>query len=163
MTTFFTRISAYLALVPILLIDHPVHEITVDSGTSMSEIFQCSSVEPVKKKPIKRFSQEKQIYLGAADKNQKKFDISPDTLLEDERAIYDRLGPIYQKIYLYAFNNEERQRVVVYVSRGLDPLEAINTILRVEERKYKRSLPPQRSLTPAERSATRHLPRQQVF
>tara|TARA_Y100001970_G_C13904692_1_gene685464 strand:- start:66 stop:440 length:375 start_codon:yes stop_codon:yes gene_type:complete len=78
-----------------------------------------------------------------------------NSLPESEQSVYQRLGEIYQKIYLYALNDEERHRVVVYIRRGLNPYEAINTILRSEERRYN-ARQPRQSLSPAERSRPSH-------
>ncbi len=80
-----------------------------------------------------------------------------------EQQVYQRLGPLYQKIYLYAFNNEERHRVIVYMSRGLTPYEAINTILRAEDRKYSKAPPKGKSITPSERSAKSATQPQEVY
>lgn len=63
-------------------------------------------------------------------------EVSIESLPLEEKQVYHQLGPLYQKIYLYALNDEERHRVVVYVRRGLSSFEAINTILRAEERQY---------------------------
>ena len=64
---------------------------------------------------------------------------SLDRLPADEKQVYHQLGPLYQKIYLQVLNDEERHRVVVYIHRGLNGFDAINIILRSEERKYVRS------------------------
>lgn len=72
-------------------------------------------------------------------------------LSQEEATVYQQLGPIYQKIYLYAFNDEERHRTVVYINRGLNPYEAIDTILRTEKRSYETNHP-KKNLSPAERA-----------
>ena len=61
---------------------------------------------------------------------------STEHLPADQQQVYHELGPLYQKIYLFALNDEERHRVVVYTRRGVTAFEAMNIILRVEERKY---------------------------
>lgn len=61
---------------------------------------------------------------------------SYEALPSDQKQVYHQLGPLYQKIYLCALNDEERHRVVVYVRRGVSCFEAINIILRAEERKF---------------------------
>ncbi len=61
---------------------------------------------------------------------------STEDLTEDQKQVYHKLGPLYQKIYLYVLNTEERHRVIVYIKRGVSPYEAINTILRPEERAH---------------------------
>jgi len=88
--------------------------------------------------------------------------ISLDTITTDEKAIYDELGPIYQKIYLYAFSDEQRKRIIVYVSNGLTPYDAMNVILRVEERRQKRNFP-QKRLSPAERAYHKRKPNREIM
>ena len=61
---------------------------------------------------------------------------SAEDLAEDQKQVYHKLGPLYKKIYLYALDSEERHRVIVYIKRGISPYEAINIILRPEERAY---------------------------
>lgn len=70
-----------------------------------------------------------------------------------EQQVYQQLGPLYQKIYLYALNDEERHRVVVYMTRGLTAYDAINTILRAEERQSisKQPKQPNKSIAPSDR------------
>ncbi len=67
-----------------------------------------------------------------------------------ERAVYDQLGPIYQKIFLFALNDEERHRVAIYTKRGLYPYEAVDVILRSERRKCDN--PQEGRQAPAERA-----------
>ncbi len=76
-----------------------------------------------------------------------------DLLPSDQQQVYHQLGPLYQKIYLYAFNPEERHRVVVYVRKGISYFEAMNIILRAEERKYaaQEGSPPNKSIAPSDR------------
>ena len=78
-------------------------------------------------------------------------DITPKALTKDEMIVYNQLGPVYKKIYLYVLNDEERGRVVFHVKRGLDPYNSINTIISVEQRKASRSNI-KNGLSPAERS-----------
>ena len=73
-------------------------------------------------------------------------------LSPEEQIIYNQLGPVYQKIFLYALTSDMRHRVVIYVCRGLNPFEAINVILRAEQRKYE-SGKVKRPFTPSERAA----------
>lgn len=75
-------------------------------------------------------------------------------LKEPEKKIYDLLGATYRKIYLFVLNNEERNRVVILVRRGLDAHVAINSILRSAYRKQMRSQKKQKELSPAARSLT---------
>lgn len=70
----------------------------------------------------------------------------------DQQQVYHQLGPLYQRIYLYALNDEERHRVVVYTRRGLSNFEAINTILRNEERRYDNPNE-NKSIAPSDRTA----------
>ncbi len=70
----------------------------------------------------------------------------------EEQTVYRQLGPIYQKIFLYALTSDMRHRVVIYVCRGLNPFEAVNVILRAEQRKYE-SGKAKRNFTPSERAA----------
>lgn len=166
--TFLTKIATLsLVLTLVLPIECQIHEIKLDrhNGDQTEDmpgnghIFSISDTDP----SVRRFSQEKQLSLGWDEKRGRRFEITPDSLLDDERKIFDQLGPIYQKIYLFAFNNEQRQRVVHYVNGGLDPYDAVNIIVNVEQRKHKQCLPKKRSLTPAERSTTRRLPRKEIL
>jgi hypothetical protein len=85
------------------------------------------------------------------------------SLPKSEQQVYHQLGPLYQKIYLYAFTNEERHRVLVYISRGLTPYESINTILRTEDRKYSKPAPKGKSISPSDRSTKGASRAQEVF
>lgn len=147
-----------------------IHEILLDTHLSGSEtrdmpgnghIFFISN--PRSPCAVQRFSKEKQLYMGKDHEKGGHFENVPDCLLKDERKIYDQLLPIYQNIYLQAFDNEQRQRVVLYVHRGLDPYDAINIILNVEHRKYQGVQPKRRGLTPAERSATLRSPKKEIL
>jgi hypothetical protein len=73
-----------------------------------------------------------------------------EKLPSSQKGVFNQLGPLYQKIYLYALNDEERARVVIYIQRGVNPYEAINVILRAEERKYARRKQNQ-SISPSQR------------
>lgn len=75
-------------------------------------------------------------------------DLSPE-----EKTIYNQLGPVYKKIYLDALTDDQRQRVVIYVHRGLSPFDAINVILRAEQRRIESNRRSRRTLTPGERAA----------
>lgn len=76
-----------------------------------------------------------------------------DDLSSEERTVYNSLGPVYQRIYLHALSNDMRHRVVIYVCRGLTPFEAVNVILRAEQRKYESGRHGKRTLSPGERAA----------
>ena len=81
-------------------------------------------------------------------------EISIENFPADEQQVYHQLGPLYQKIYLYAFADEERHRVVVYMSRGLSAYDAMNTILRAEARQYTNKKNPKnnKSIPPSDRA-----------
>lgn len=79
--------------------------------------------------------------------------ISESDLSPEEKTVYNQLGPVYKKIYLHALTEDMRHRVVIYVCRGLSPFEAINVILRAEERRTESSGRKKRTLTPGERAA----------
>ena len=85
-----------------------------------------------------------------------------DNLCQEEKIVYDQLGPLYKKIYIFALTDEMRRRVVIYVCRGLTPFEAINVILRAEQRKFestgrKRSLSPRDRAMMKDRSCTKEM------
>ena len=82
-------------------------------------------------------------------------EVSIENLQPEEKQIYHQLGPLYQRIYLDAFNDEERHRVVVYVRRGLSVFDAMNTLLRADERQYIQKQNPKNnnSVVPSERSS----------
>jgi hypothetical protein len=84
-------------------------------------------------------------------------------LSAEEKAIYTNLGPIYQKIYLFALNSEERGRVALYVRRGQTAYEAIDVILRSEERKYLRQHPKKTYQSPAEKATAKNAKSYSVF
>ena len=81
-----------------------------------------------------------------------------DQLDRDKKSVYYKLGPVYQKIFLYALNDEQKHRVVMYVHRGIDPYEAVDVILRTEQRKHMRAIgkeklsPAEKSISPGKRS-----------
>ena len=77
--------------------------------------------------------------------------VASEGLSVEEKTVYHQLGPVYQKIYLFALTAEMRRRVVIYVCRGLTAFEAVNVILRAEQRKFE-SVKQKRTLTPCERS-----------
>lgn len=62
-----------------------------------------------------------------------------DSLTNAEKRIYDALSPLYQKIFLYALDDEQRLRVVVYTNRGLSPFESVDVILRSNKRQNDQS------------------------
>ncbi|MBS0585940.1 MAG: hypothetical protein JSR76_06545 [Verrucomicrobia bacterium] len=78
--------------------------------------------------------------------------MSEEKLSLQERALYDQLGPIYQKIYLFALSEEERYRASVYVSRGLCPYAAVDVILRTERRKCESTYSSVPKAPPADRA-----------
>ncbi|MBM3192858.1 MAG: hypothetical protein FJZ59_01330 [Chlamydiae bacterium] len=88
-----------------------------------------------------------------------------ENLPSDQIQVYHQLGPLYQKIYLYALNDEERHRVVVYVRRGVSCFEAINIILRREERKFHGTpnLEENRPVKPTERFQTYKENSQEIY
>jgi hypothetical protein len=90
---------------------------------------------------------------------------SLDALPSDQQQVYHQLGPLYQNIYLYALNDEERHRVVVYVRRGVSSFEAINIILRAEERKFqgKPNTQPNRSTRPSDRYSGPSSQNQEIY
>ena len=75
----------------------------------------------------------------------------------EEQHVYQELGPLYQKIYLCLFTEEERHQVVVYTTRGLTSYEAINVLLRAEERKYAKK-PATQKVVPSKRSQSKPAP-----
>ncbi len=79
--------------------------------------------------------------------------IDQDDLTDQERIVYNQLGPVYRRIFLYALTNDQRRRVVIYVCRGLTPFEAVNVVLRAEQRKMESGRNSRRTLTPGERAA----------
>jgi len=90
----------------------------------------------ITEEPLKKMSEEEQPLLNQ--------------LPSEEQQVYHQLGPLYQKIYLNVLNDEERHRVVVYTKRGLNPFDAVNVILRREERSYLQEYP-QDKVVPSER------------
>jgi len=82
--------------------------------------------------------------------------VNPSSLTAEEQAIYNNLGAIYQKIYILALNSEERTRVALYVRRGQTPYEAIDVILRSEERKYLRAHPKKTYQSPADKATAKN-------
>lgn len=77
----------------------------------------------------------------------------PDMLDHQEREIYNKLTPTYQRIFLYALSHDQRNKVVYFVAHGKTPHEAINFLLNKESglspRKPTKKQP---ALTPAERA-----------
>ncbi len=86
------------------------------------------------------------------EENQEKV-IEAEDLSPEEKTVYGELGPVYKKIYLYALTSEMRRRVVIYVCRGLNAYEAINVILRAEQRRGE-SGTRKKVISPGERAAT---------
>jgi hypothetical protein len=89
--------------------------------------------------------------------------VNPSNLSEEGKMVYMNLGPIYQKIYILALSSEERTRVNAYVRRGQTPYEAIDTILRSEERKYLRAHPKKIYQSPAEKATAKNTKNYSVF
>ncbi len=110
----------------------------------------CSLMVTLSESPKKGVNPEEELLLI-----ENFHELSIESLPAEEKQAYHQLGPLYQKIYLYVLNDEERHRVVVYLCRGLSGYEAINTILRAEERQYVQKKAPQKKqpIAPSNRSS----------
>ena len=78
-------------------------------------------------------------------------EMTPDMLDIKEQRIYYKLGPMYQKIYLNVLTDRQRHMVVIFVRRGVTPYQAINSILKVEERRIENTGKKKR-VSPGERA-----------
>lgn len=53
----------------------------------------------------------------------------PDRLPDDQRHVLFMLSPMYQRVYLYVLDDEQREQVAVFERRGENPYQAIDNIL----------------------------------
>lgn len=58
----------------------------------------------------------------------------PDRLPDEQRHVLFSLSPMYQRIYLYALDDDQREMVAVFESRGENPYKAIDSILTRDRR-----------------------------
>ena len=54
----------------------------------------------------------------------------PDMLPDDQRHVMNMLSPLYQRIYMYGLNDDQRESVAVFERRGENPYRAIDNILK---------------------------------
>jgi hypothetical protein len=102
------------------------------------------------------YSGEDPIFIESSQK------LNYENLPPAQKEVYNQLGPLFQKIYLFAFNDEERQRVVLYVKKGVSPFEAIQVILRTEERKYLKKKE-KKTLSPSQRVESNSLDNRSLY
>ncbi len=61
--------------------------------------------------------------------------VHPDHLTPDQQVVFDILSPLYKRIYLYALDEDQKEMVAVFQSRGENPYHVIdNILLRDRER-----------------------------
>ena len=63
----------------------------------------------------------------------------PDRLSVDERRVYYMLSPLYQRVYLYALDDDQREMVTVFERRGENPYSAIDNILKRDRKRSDKS------------------------
>ena len=74
----------------------------------------------------------------------------PDRLSTDEKHVYYMLSPLYQRIFLYGLDDDQREMITVFEKRGENPYQAIDNLLRRDRKKADRSF--QRDQSPSGRS-----------
>jgi hypothetical protein len=74
----------------------------------------------------------------------------PDRLSVDEQHVYYMLSPLYQRIFLYGLDDDQREMITVFEKRGENPYQAIDNLLRRDRKKADRSF--QRDPSPSGRS-----------
>lgn len=74
----------------------------------------------------------------------------PDKLPSDERHVYHMLSPLYQRIYLYALDSDQREMVAVFERRGENPYHVIDNILKRDRQRSDQSY--DKKCSPCERS-----------
>jgi hypothetical protein len=74
----------------------------------------------------------------------------PDRLASDQRHVYYMLSPLYQRIFLYGLDDEQREMVTVFEKRGENPYQAIDNLMRRDRKIADRSY--QRDFSPLQRS-----------
>ena len=77
----------------------------------------------------------------------------PDRLPDDQRHVLFMLSPLYQRIYLYALDDDEREMVAVFEKRGENPYQVIDNILKRDRRLSDPSM--RNRLSPAEKRRKR--------
>jgi hypothetical protein len=102
------------------------------------------------------YSGEDPIFIESSQK------LTYENLPPAQKEVYNQLGPLFQKIYINVLNEEERQRVLLYVKRGVSPFEAIQVILRAEERKYFKQRE-KKSLSPSQRTESNTLDNKSLY
>lgn len=68
----------------------------------------------------------------------------------DQKAMVERLSPLYQKIYIYALSCDQKEAIVVFYRRGENPYTAIDNILKRDRKRHDSTLkkqPPVRGTT----------------
>ena len=58
-----------------------------------------------------------------------------DQLPAEQRKIYEGLTPMYQRVYVYAFDEKTRERVTLFVNRGYNPYQMIDMVLKYDKKK----------------------------
>ncbi|OGN62895.1 MAG: hypothetical protein A3F09_00150 [Chlamydiae bacterium RIFCSPHIGHO2_12_FULL_49_11] len=67
---------------------------------------------------------------------------------EDE--VVQKLSPMYQKVYIYALDDQQKKQVTAFTKKGQSPYAAIDAILARNRKANEKD--PSKNLTPAERA-----------
>ena len=74
----------------------------------------------------------------------------PDRLSVDQKHVYYMLSPLYQRMFLYGLDDDQREMVTVFEKRGENPYQAIDNILRRDRKRSDRTF--DKKCSPCERT-----------
>lgn len=66
-----------------------------------------------------------------------------------QKKVFMSLSSLYQRVYLYGLNDQQREQVAVFYKRGENPFRAIDSIMKRDQRRYE--LDHGTSMSPANR------------